>query len=622
VNPFKILSIRKQLFVLILSASMASVAAALVVLMVGDIRSFRRGVKESSVLMARMVGDWSLYDLKFNIRDDARRTLARLSAFPDVEGALLYDASWRVLASYHKPGTSPLVPPAGLTAPVFEGGRLHVQHPIQEGGNTYGTLYLCLSYRSLQSEIRSYILTVAGLMGFLIAVSVFFAVKAHAAISRPLRRLSAMARRVSEEGDYSIRAPEYTGGEAGILGGAFNAVLERIQRHEQARDEAEEALRRSEDRLRHIIEQSSDALYVRMGRRLVFVNPQLENYCEYSAGEICSPEFDFMKLVAPEDREAMQDRIARQARGETLASPFMFRGLSKSGRIYHFEASVAEVAWDGKPAILSTLRDITPHVRAEETLRAQQRLLARNAEDLERSNRELEQFAYVASHDLQEPLRKVQAFSDRLHEKFSGRLGEQGQDYLERMQSAARRMSTLIDDLLTFSRVTSRAQPFRPTDLNRILKEVLADLELRIEQEKAAITAAPLPTLDADAVQMGQLLQNLLGNALKFHKAGEPPVIRVRAESVEPSDGGAASCRLIVADNGIGFEEKYLDRIFTVFQRLHGRQEYEGTGIGLAICRKIVERHGGTLTARSSPGHGSEFIATLPLRQTEGEPHD
>jgi PAS domain S-box-containing protein len=244
------------------------------------------------------------------------------------------------------------------------------------------------------------------------------------------------------------------------------------------------------------------------------------------------------------------------------------------------------------------------------------------AAKLERSNRELESFAYMASHDLQEPLRKVQAFGDRLKAKYGGVLGDQGLDYLERMQNAGVRMQTLINDLLTYSRVTTKAQPFVSVDLAQVVRGVLSDLETRIEQVGGRVEVGDLPAIEADPTQMRQLLQNLIGNALKFHREGETPVVKIHAETLNGRGEGAVGvcpgdglCQIVVEDNGIGFDEKYVERIFQVFQRLHGRSEYEGTGIGLATCRKIVERHGGSITAKSAPGQGATFIVTLPVRQ-------
>ncbi len=240
-----------------------------------------------------------------------------------------------------------------------------------------------------------------------------------------------------------------------------------------------------------------------------------------------------------------------------------------------------------------------------------------NAE-LQRSNQELQDFAYVASHDLQEPLRKIQAFGNLLEEEY-GDVLEDGKAYLSRMRNAASRMRVLIDDLLTFSRVTTKAVPFIAIDLNEVVGQVIDDLSTRLQSTQGRIEADPLPIIDADGRQMYQMFQNLLSNALKFHQPGVPSVVRVSAEIQDDPASEATPpekvCVIAVQDNGIGFDEKYLDRIFTVFQRLHGKSDYEGTGIGLAVVRKIVERHSGTITAKSSPGEGATFLISLPMTQ-------
>ncbi len=233
-------------------------------------------------------------------------------------------------------------------------------------------------------------------------------------------------------------------------------------------------------------------------------------------------------------------------------------------------------------------------------------------QELTRSNEELQQFAFIASHDLQEPLRKIKAFGDRLKTTCGHILPPQANDYLERMLNATQRMQALIEDLLILSRVTTRAQPFMPVDLLQITQEVLSDLEVLIQQSGGKIELGNLPIIAADPLQIRQLLQNLIGNALKFHLPNKVPTVSIYSE-MTTDENGQEICRLSVEDNGIGFEPKYRDRIFQVFQRLHGRSEYEGTGIGLAICRKIVERHQGSLTVQSQPGEGAKFIVTLPI---------
>jgi len=259
-----------------------------------------------------------------------------------------------------------------------------------------------------------------------------------------------------------------------------------------------------------------------------------------------------------------------------------------------------------------TCTDIDARKRTEDQLRA-------SAVSLGQSNRELEEFATVASHDLQEPLRKIRSFVSCLRDEQAATLNSDGRDYLDRIQSAATRMTTLVSDLLEFSLVSSKGKPFVPVDLNEVVQGVISDLEARFVRTGGRAEVLELPTVASDPIQMRQLLQNLIGNALKFHRRGETPVVRVSAELLQGDDAMGESsggfCRISVSDNGIGFDEKYLDRVFTIFQRLHGRGDYEGTGIGLAICRKIAERHGGTITARSAPGQGATFIVTLPLLQ-------
>ncbi len=228
------------------------------------------------------------------------------------------------------------------------------------------------------------------------------------------------------------------------------------------------------------------------------------------------------------------------------------------------------------------------------------------SDELKRSNRELQDFAFVASHDLQEPLRKIRTFGDRLKSRYADQLGD-GTDYLERMQNAALRMSNLIDDLLTFSRVSIRAKPFVEVNLNEALDEVLDTLSMRIEETGAVIEKDPLPRVKADLSQIRQLLQNLLSNALKFTPPDTTPLIHIYCEQDEHH------YRLMIQDNGIGFDPQYLEKIFTPFQRLHGKDEYSGNGIGLAICRRIVERHGGQIRAESQPGMGATFILDMPF---------
>jgi signal transduction histidine kinase len=251
-------------------------------------------------------------------------------------------------------------------------------------------------------------------------------------------------------------------------------------------------------------------------------------------------------------------------------------------------------------------------IRLEEANGALERSYAeleRQARELVRSNTELDQFAQVASHDLQEPLRKVRTFTERITETEAENLSERGVDYLRRANAAAERMQTLIEDLLRFSRVSTQGRPFAPVDLGAVTAEVLDDLSVLVQRTGARVEVGPLPTINADASQIRQLMQNLLSNALKFRREGVDPLVRVQAE-VE-----AGWVTLTVADNGIGFDPQYRTRIFRVFERLHGRGAYPGTGIGLALCRKIAERHGGSVVADAVPDKGATFTVTMQTQR-------
>lgn len=249
--------------------------------------------------------------------------------------------------------------------------------------------------------------------------------------------------------------------------------------------------------------------------------------------------------------------------------------------------------------------------------RRAQEEIKRYAEELERSNAELERFAFVSSHDLREPLRKIVSFGDLLELTEDPRLSDKGRDYLQRIQRTARHMQRLIEDLLVYSKIAKTPPKFETVELGGVVRSVLSDLETTIKESGASIEVAKLPTISAEEFQMHQLFQNLITNALKFHKQGEAPRVVIETGALT-----GHMAEVIVRDNGIGFDEKYLDRIFQPFQRLHGSKEFDGTGIGLSICQKVALRHGGSITAKSVSGKGSSFIVTLPLGASQGGDKD
>ena len=378
-----------------------------------------------------------------------------------------------------------------------------------------------------------------------------------------------------------------------------------LSREIAAQKQIEEQLQASHFYTRSLVESNTDAVIATDPAGIVTdVNRQMELLTGRTREKLIGTPFKNYFTDPARAQEGIR-LVLRKSR----VTDYELTAQSKDGKetVVSYNATTFQDQTGKLQGVFVAAHDITARKRAEEDL-------AGHAEALARSNEELAQFAYVASHDLQEPLRKIVAFGDRLRAHSGATLDEQAQDYLARMQNAGRRMGQLIESLLELSRVTTKGEKFETAHLNRIVSEVLVDLEARIQQTRGRVEVQSLPTLLADPLQMRQMFQNLIGNALKFHKENEPPVVRVSSHL-----GKDGFWEIHVQDNGIGFEEKYLSRIFRPFQCLHGRGEFEGSGMGLAICHKIVARHSGQITARSQPGIGSDFVVTLPARAVAKE---
>ena len=375
----------------------------------------------------------------------------------------------------------------------------------------------------------------------------------------------------------------------------------------------------SSERIRATVDTVTDAIIMIDDQGTIqSFNRAAESMFGYSAEEVAGWN---VSLLMPETERIQHGRYINNyletGKAKIIGTGRQVVGLRKDGTEFPLDLGINEMRLGGQLMFVGSCRDISEIVKANTALE-------RHTEELARSNAELEQFAYVASHDLQEPLRKVQAFGDRMVTQYASVLDERGLDYLNRMRDAANRMQTLVENLLEFSRIASKGQSFVPVDLAQVAREVASDLEIRIQETETLLEIGDLPTIHADPLQMRQLLQNLIANALKYRRKDTSHTVRLKGGIVEDwgsyrNDTPEQFCQILVKDNGIGFEEKYAERIFGIFQRLHGRSEFEGTGVGLAICRKICERHGGTITAEGRPGDGATFIVTLPINHANSE---
>jgi PAS domain S-box-containing protein len=402
-------------------------------------------------------------------------------------------------------------------------------------------------------------------------------------MTQPILQMARVASRVSK-GDFDARVTQVPGDEVGALALVFNQMIMDLK--QQRAQLVERAF------VDNVLESMLNSLIV-----------------ADSEGRIRTVNQATCALLGYTEQDLIGQPLARVAEG-VLSEDGKYREQHNVECVYRtkngkrlpvlFSSALLRDSRGTMQGVVCVAQDLTERHRAEAALRAY-------AQDLARSNAELEQFAYVASHDLQEPLRMVASYTQLLARRYKGRLDADADEFIAFAVDAATRMQRLINDLLAYSRVGTRGKPFEPTNLSNVMKYVLTSLQLAIEESGARISMDSLPTLMADPVQMGQLFQNLLGNALKFRKTDSPLDIRVTASLIKDE------WLFTVADNGIGFDPEYSERIFVIFQRLHTVSEYPGTGIGLAICKKIVERHGGRIWADSAPGQGAVFSFTLPL---------
>ena len=605
------ISIRSRLIRLITIASAISLSIVFTVLFIYEIVSYREDtIREMSVL-ANILAANSTAALAFDDAEAAREILSAVRAERLIIGAVLFKSDGTILTSFTPEGADTgvriILPPDGFQ---ITSGRVEGVVPVVLSGKRVGTLFILRSTVDIEQRLLLYAFIAGSVIIVSFVLTYLLSSRLERTISNPLISLSNIAAQISEQHDYSVRATHPADGEIGQLKDTFNTMLSKIeiqnkeiQRHTQELelriDERTREYRREKEFAEAVVN-SSLVLTAVFDPEMRFIgyNDKCEEEFGLKREQVLGQRFD---EVMPQVKGSLTyNSILRAFKGEFVHNPqyrspvtgdfyesFMRPLRNENGEVY---------------AVLMTAHNIHGFIQA-------------NAE-LQKSNADLEQFAYVASHDLQEPLRKVLLFTDRLNEELLDK-SESVARYLDKINSATRRMSNLIRDVLSYSRL-ARVQSFGPTDLNEVISQVRVDLELSLKEKNGVIITDSLPVINGNALQLSQLFSNLVSNALKFSE--QQPVVQVRAAEATSeeltSEGLTAPgsfVKIQVIDNGIGFEPQHASKIFTLFQRLHQDPKYQGTGIGLALCKKVVINHNGSIRVDSTPKVGTTFTVFLPI---------
>ncbi|MBV8569714.1 MAG: PAS domain S-box protein [Acidobacteriaceae bacterium] len=589
---------------------MATTAIALLVagfsIVVADSLLFRLYLDRDLSALAKIVADNSTGALAFGDTDAADQILGALRARPHLAAACLYRTDGTLFARYLRDASS-LCPVAVPREEITRTGKqITFTEPVMLKGAPIGTLMFSYDFVVISERVRFYGAIVIGVLLGASLLAYLLASRLRSLIETPISRLLLATTAVSKTGDYTIRAQKLTGDELGVLVERFNEMLEGIQRREGdlraalvARDVALLEVRQERERFRFLAESMPQKIFTANQRGEVdYFNHQWFEFTGLPFSEI--KDWGWTQFIHPDD---LQGNVDSWKRSIETGEPFIFehRFRRADGR-YRWHLSRAHAMRNANGEItmwIGSNTDIHEQKEKEEALR--------------RANEDLEQFAYSASHDLQEPIRNVSIYSEIVARRYHSVLDADGQQFLQFIREGGRRLSTLVQDLLAYTRASMADLTETPVESSAVLHKSLANLSEAIRETDAKITCDPLPRVYMGEAHLEQLFQNLISNALKYRSA-ERPHVHITAAS-----RGALWC-FSVQDNGIGIDPRYKDRIFGVFKRLHHDRDYTGTGIGLAICQRVVERYGGRIWVESQPGRGAIFFFTVPRFASSNRP--
>ena len=587
------LSIKTKITLIIISVSLIAIIIGFTTITFFNIGNLKKDLINQSSLIAKLMAEYSEFALLFDDTKDAVENLENLKTIPYIISAELYDSNGDFFASYNNQKATNLKLKVQQPTYKYSTNELRILEPVFSSENEWiGSIYLRVSLNELNDNVNNFILWMFLIILLVTIIITLLASSFQKIISKPILDLANLTVEISRTSDYSMRIHKKSNDEIGVLYDGFNSMLEVIVRNEIAMLQAQDELKDSEEQFSTFMEMLPAAAYIKEQNSMYsYVNKFLNE--QFNASNWIGKKFSA-------ELPSQKKQFSTSKDDEALKSTQNFEEYvyDKNNELRYFETWKFPIQRKEKSTLIGGIAiDTTKRKLIENKINYY-------IKELERNNKELEEFNYVASHDLREPLRTITSYCDLLSEDIGDQMNNMVQEDLRFITDATTRMNILIQDLLQLSRAGRVEFETEEIDLNNVLKTVVRDLELKIKETNSKVSFENLPTLMGDYTQLGRVFQNLLTNAIKF-KSERDAIIKVYSSQQKNH------YEIVVEDNGIGIDPQYQKQIFSAFKRLHSRDKYEGTGIGLAICKKIVERHNGTIRIESEVGVGSRFIISL-----------